>query len=133
MGTPAAIGIVSPDGTVRACYIHYDGYLLDGVGEELLRHHDRYALAARLVASGDRSSLDPVGMGKVHQYQSVAAYLSLAPGKQVCDYGYLFERGCWSAWAVELTGPQPDLPAPLRFKLSERLPLRTALVLVGDL
>ena len=40
MSTNAAIGMTIPDGTIKAVYLHWDGYITDGgAGETLAEHY----------------------------------------------------------------------------------------------
>ena len=40
MSTNAAIGLAMPDGTIKAVYLHWDGYITDGgAGETLAEHY----------------------------------------------------------------------------------------------
>ena len=57
MATRSTIAVEYPDGTVRAIYCHWDGYL-DGVGATLVEHYADFDQADRLINQGDMSSLD---------------------------------------------------------------------------
>jgi hypothetical protein len=56
MGTRSSIGIKSEDGTVKAIYCHWDGYL-EGVGAGLVENYNSKAQAEALIALGGFSSL----------------------------------------------------------------------------
>ena len=56
MSTRSLIGIAAPDGSVRAVYCHFDGYI-EGVGATLLRHYNSEEKARELLDLGDLSSL----------------------------------------------------------------------------
>ena len=56
MGTRSTIGIRSEDGTVKAIYCHWDGYL-EGVGVGLVENYNTPELANALINLGGFSSL----------------------------------------------------------------------------
>lgn len=105
MGTRSNIGILNSDGTVRAVYIHWDGYPT-GVGAELLKDFKTpKAINARL-DQGNGSTLyegfykDP---GEKDQeamvFKSKDEYLT----EHICgwvEYQYLYEDGKWNAYKV---------------------------------
>ena len=69
MSTNAAIGMTMPDGTIKAVYLHWDGYISDdGAGETLAEHYKDRAKVEKLIALGFLSSLgaevdpDPAGI-----------------------------------------------------------------------
>ena len=57
MSTRSMIGVMEKDGSVKAIYCHFDGYL-DGVGYTLLNNYDE-AKTRDLIERGDISSLGP--------------------------------------------------------------------------
>ena len=49
MSTNAAIGMTMPDGTIKAVYLHWDGYITDGgAGETLAEHYKDREKVARI-------------------------------------------------------------------------------------
>lgn len=58
MATRSNIGILQDDGTIKAIYCHWDGYV-EGVGLLLASYYDTYDKASELIALGDISSLKP--------------------------------------------------------------------------
>jgi hypothetical protein len=56
MGTRSSIGIKSEDGTIKAIYCHWDGYL-EGVGTGLVQNYNTKAKAEELINLGGFSSL----------------------------------------------------------------------------
>ncbi len=58
MSTNAAIGMTMPDGTIKAVYLHWDGYIANGgAGETLAAHYKDRAKVEELIALGFLSSL----------------------------------------------------------------------------
>ena len=58
MSTNAAIGLAMPDGTIKAVYLHWDGYITDGgAGETLSAHYKDRTKVEKLIALGFLSSL----------------------------------------------------------------------------
>lgn len=57
MSTRSMIGVMEKDGSIKAIYCHFDGYL-DGVGYTLLNNYDE-AKVRDLIERGDISSLGP--------------------------------------------------------------------------
>ena len=58
MSTNAAIGMTMPDGTIKAVYLHWDGYITDGgAGETLAEHYKNRTKVEKLIALGFLSSL----------------------------------------------------------------------------
>lgn len=60
MATRSAIGILQPDGTIRAIYCHWDGYPLGGVGGRLLSYYKDPQTINKLLDLGDLSSLGTI-------------------------------------------------------------------------
>ena len=69
MGTRSAIGVVTGDGSIRAVYCHYDGYL-DGVGKTLLENYNDFESIMDLVGFGDMSSLG-TSIGEKHDFNRI--------------------------------------------------------------
>ena len=62
MSTRSRVAVVRDDGTVASAYVHGDGYVTGGVGEELATNHPKREDAELLVAHGEmRYILDGVG------------------------------------------------------------------------
>ena len=58
MSTNAAIGMTMPDGTIKAVYLHWDGYIAHGgAGETLAEHYKEREKVEKLIALGFLSSL----------------------------------------------------------------------------
>jgi len=58
MSTNAAIGMAMPNGTIKAVYLHWDGYITDGgAGEILAEHYADRKKVEKLIALGFLSSL----------------------------------------------------------------------------
>jgi hypothetical protein len=105
MSTRSNIGILNADGTVRACYIHWDGYP-SGVGAELVKDFNSVeAINARL-DKGDGSSLcdgfyKDSGEDEVDAvvFASKIEYLTERVHGWV-EWQYLFEDGAWKVYKV---------------------------------
>lgn len=112
MSTRCEIGIELEDGSVVACYCHYDGYV-EGVGERLLRWYDNKEIILELLKDGGFSSLKPSiaemqdeyyrdGDEQV-EYKSVEEFYktnTAKPGKvgewwSDREYIYLYRDGQW--------------------------------------
>ena len=59
MSTRAGIGMLMPDWTIHAVYLHHDGYLFGGAGEILAQHYTTPERVESLLELGDLSSLKP--------------------------------------------------------------------------
>lgn len=57
MSTRSLIWLEVSDGSYRGIYCHNDGYILNGVGETLLKYYQDYDRIARLINLGNLSSL----------------------------------------------------------------------------
>ena len=57
MSTRSGVGLLMPDGTIKAIYVHWDGYVSGGVGETLASHYTERAKIEKVIALGDLSSL----------------------------------------------------------------------------
>ena len=58
MSTNAAIGLMMSDGTIKAVYVHWDGYPFDGgVGVTLAEHYKEREKIEKLISLGFLSSL----------------------------------------------------------------------------
>lgn len=59
MSTRAGIGMLMPDWTIHAVYLHHDGYVSGGAGEILAEHYTTPERVESLIELGDLSSLKP--------------------------------------------------------------------------
>ena len=58
MSTRSGVGLLMPDGTIKAIYVHWDGYITDiGAGETLSAHYKDRTKVEKLIALGFLSSL----------------------------------------------------------------------------
>lgn len=114
MSTRSYIGIVNKDGTVRAIYHHFDGYL-SYLGRMLTTHYQTEERVNKLLDLGDISSIgtEPVGTwdeertrdrSKCYTYRErgetgvdARTYKSIDEFLDYCreDYTYLFNDGEW--------------------------------------
>jgi len=124
MSTTAGIGLTMPDGTIKAVYLHWDGYIGNGgAGETLAKYYTEPRKVERLVNLGFLSSLGakvepdpktPHSWAKPQENVTVAYHRDrgqrLIPARQFKDreeyeaegagslsasYLYLFEKGRW--------------------------------------
>lgn len=113
MSTRSYIGIKLPSGRVKAVYCHFDGYIVNGVGEMLLNHYKDEQAVQDLIALGSLRSLydsltstvayhrdreDPWESCSPDHWESQTEYLTL--GRNV-DYLYLFDLGT-ETWSVSV-------------------------------
>ncbi len=119
MGTRSNIGILNPDGTVRSCYIHWDGYPT-GVGADMLKDFNTpEAINARL-DKGNGSTLEDgffKDRGEDDQDATVFKCKDEYLVEYVCgwvEYQYLYEDGEWYAYKVPDDGGKIVLMGPLR-------------------
>ena len=111
MATRSTIAVEYPDGTVRAIYCHWDGYL-EGVGATLVEHYADFDQADALINMGDISSLDSTVEGSefyardrgeefvpAEQYGSLRDY---TPRGRMEEYNYvrLYKTGEWQVAAL---------------------------------
>lgn len=130
MSTRSLIGIVEPDGSVKAIYCHFDGYV-EYVGDMLNRHYNSEEKCRQLLELGDLSSLREriaPKPGERHNFDNPAGDVTVAyhrdrgerlsPPKEFdskkqmakegndrfcAEFCYVWENG---AWHVALTGSQ---------------------------
>ena len=57
MGTRSNVGIINEDGTLDVVYVHWDGYIENGVGDTLRTYYHDKAKVKELIEGGDMSSL----------------------------------------------------------------------------
>lgn len=86
MSTRSRIGIENPDGTITSIYCHNDGYLdgPHGVGFKLHTHFNNAALAKKIIALGDLSSLYPKlapPRGSSHSFDNALKGVTVAYGR----------------------------------------------------
>lgn len=114
MATRSTIAIERRDGTVRAVYCHWDGYL-ENNGQLLAAHYDEPETIEALVALGQISSLSPT-VGTQHSFEDrdhgqttfygrdrgetnvgprdFASYEDYLQNMQMEEYNYIW-RGAW--------------------------------------
>ena len=125
MSTNSNFGILNSDGTVRACWIHYEGYPM-GVGAGLLKDFKTpEAIHARL-DKGNSGTLyegffNGVFGGEYHYLSAHAAkvfeskdeYLTTKVYDQTY-YQYLYEDGKWNVYKVPSDGGKSVLMGDLK-------------------
>lgn len=106
MSTRAYIITTNKEKTVYTYnYIHYDGYIYRGVGEDLLFDYNHPILANKLTSIGDRSSIDSNEAYKdskttIHHSKSLELILKDGTKGGFCiEYFYFFDPDT-SAWQV---------------------------------
>lgn len=86
-------------------YIHYDGYIYRGIGEDLLFAYNHPILASKLTSIGDRSSIDseePYKDSRTTIHHSKSLELILKDGAKWgfgIEYFYFFDPET-SSWEV---------------------------------
>lgn len=143
MSTRSLIGIVEPDGSVKAIYCHFDGYV-EYVGEMLVNYYNSEEKCRQLLELGDLSSLRQriaPELGERHHYDKPASDVTVAyhrdrgeelnPPKEFdskkqmakegderfwAEFCYVWENG---AWHVALTGSLFDGFRPVADVLEE--------------
>ena len=123
MSTRSGVGLLMPDGTIKAVYVHWDGYVSGGVGETLALHYTEREKIEKLIALGDLSSLgaevdpDPASphswkkpqpnvtvafhrdrnepLQPAIEVKDKASFPKVADDRFGADYIYLFEDGRW--------------------------------------
>ena len=120
MGTRCYVGIKNKD-KVEYIYIHWDGYIDRGVGEELLKNYNTPAKARKLIALGNLSTLVEItesyknmGRGPEQYLGYVASIDNFVKSAEDMSYAYLMIDGFWivhshHGWefladAIELAG-----------------------------
>ena len=132
MSTNAAIGLAMPDGTIKAVYLHWDGYISDGgAGETLAEHYKDRAKVEKLIALGFLSSLgaevdpDPAtphswatpqpGVTVAYhrdrkeplqtavEFKDKDSFAEEAKGTLWSEFAYLFEGGRWLVCDLHLS------------------------------
>jgi hypothetical protein len=100
MGTGCRIAIVfgpsAENQTFRSIHIHFDGYLENGVGEELLKSYNTIEKVIELIEGGDRISI-------FDKYDSYIKFIDdhdiVSFYKKVIDasdeYYYIFRNDTW--------------------------------------
>jgi hypothetical protein len=105
MGTRSNFGIVNADGTVRAAYVHWDGYPT-GVGAELLKGFKTPKKINERLDEGNGSTLEDgfyKDRGENDQEATVFKNKDEYLTEHVCgwvEYQYLYENGKWFAYKV---------------------------------
>ena len=93
MSTRAGVGITMPDGTVRAFYVHADGYPKGGTGEFLAAEYTNREQVEKLVFMENNT---PVDMGDKSTFPEQARDYFGA------EYAYLFEDGRWLVCEIHI-------------------------------
>ena len=112
MATRAAIGMKQPDGTIRAIYLHWDGYVA-GAGAILGGWYKTPEQVTALLDLGDLSELDvtPEKCVAYHRdrhepfrtpsiYADKLDYQYKGKSDFGADYLYLHEDGEWSVFGI---------------------------------
>ena len=120
MATRSAIGIVTPEGKVRAVYCHWDGYP-QHVGKVLDKHYTSIDKVYALMDQGNLSSL-AAEIGDKHDFdtrvEGICTFYGRDRGEEGCEsrvfatpkkfikhyeeswceYFYLFDNGVWTVY-----------------------------------
>ena len=132
MSTNAAIGMTMPDGTIKAVYLHWDGYIANGgAGETLAEHYQDRAKVEKVIALGFLSSLgaevdpDPATphswanpqpnvtvayhrdrkepLQTAVEFKDKDSFAEEAKSSLWSEYAYLFEDGHWLVCDLHLS------------------------------
>ena len=131
MSTRSGVGLLMPDGTIKAIYVHWDGYVSGGVGETLASHYTERSKIEKLIALGDLSSLgaevdpDPAfphswsnpqpsvtvayhrdrkeRLQPAVEFKDKDSFAEEAKGNLWAEYAYLFEDGHWLVCDLHLS------------------------------
>jgi len=132
VSTNAAIGLAMPDGTIKAVYLHWDGYIEHGgAGETLAGHYKDREKVEKLIALGFLSSLgaevapDPAfphswanpqpnvtvayhrdrkeRLQPAVEFKDKDSFAEEAKSNMWAEYAYLFEEGCWLVCDLHLS------------------------------
>lgn len=111
MSTRSQIAYVHPNlDSIVSSYCHYDGYVIDGVGQQLVEKHDSFDAAVDIVDQGEMRSInDPFSSpGSKSWRRSMPTmldrdYQTLIDHGRECgaEYIYLYEDG-WFVWSYQL-------------------------------
>ena len=101
MGTRSFVGVMVGN-KCRAIYVHFDGYL-EGVGRDLYSGYTRQADVERLIANGDRSSIDGESYkdrGEAWDDVKPCEFETFDEFYEACEgswgeYYYIFKDGLW--------------------------------------
>jgi hypothetical protein len=96
MSTNSKISVMLPDGSIKAVYCHFDGYV-SGVGVELLTYFDTYEKALELVEGGD---IESISHGIIKRMNGINDEPYIHPNRNdfmsYCEeYMYLFLDNRW--------------------------------------
>ena len=113
MGTRALIGMFV-DGVIEYNYVHYDGYVTQGVGDQLIRYYsdDEAVIEDMVLGREMRSLYSPDEMTRDAYLditspmlprsgiKSVSGFLDIADKQYGAEYAYLWndEYGYWDCW-----------------------------------
>jgi len=99
MSTRSTVGIEKEDGTVKTIYVHFDGYIENGVGAELYYGYTTMERARDLVRQGNSSTLQEpyTDRGESYSDNKPEKYASRNEAKQdMQEYFYLWTKeGMW--------------------------------------
>lgn len=113
MSTHAAIGMKQPDGSVKAIYLHFDGYVASA-GAILGLWYTQQEDVEKLLKLGDLSELrekidDCVAyhhdrgeeLSPAKRFASIESFQRTGKAKMCADFLYIFENGQWSAFGLK--------------------------------
>lgn len=93
MSTRCLIATEQSDGTFSTIYCHFDGYVENGVGEELFKNYKERSKVEDLISQGDRRTLGYEDPGKELYNVALKKYANLDSLKEQLetkDYIYIF-------------------------------------------
>ena len=101
MSTRSLIAIEKSDGTYDTIYCHYDGYIENGVGEELFRNYKDLMKVEKLISLGNRRQLVNTKLEDELYNEDYVTYKNLDELKEeldMIDYIYIFNW--YNEWEV---------------------------------
>lgn len=101
MSTRSLIAIEKSDGSYDTIYCHYDGYVENGVGEELFRNYKERLKVENLISLGNRRHLlntKPEDELYNEDYVTFNNLYELKDELDMIDYIYIFN--CDNEWEV---------------------------------
>lgn len=115
MGTRSNVGVINEDGTTDVVYVHWDGYVTNGVGDKLRTYYQDKAKVKELVEGGDMSNLtnttttcgyytkrgETRNVGRHKTVNEYLKHLSEGDGFVFIEYIYLFDTKNEQWWVIE--------------------------------
>lgn len=102
MATRSTISVVQKDNSVKSIYCHWDGYIDNGVGENLKKYFNTYQCANDVISEGDLSSIYRDDFESYHSMKgeaiNIESFINLESFERSRDkqeFNYLFIENEW--------------------------------------